>query len=161
MTDRQKSEAVAAAVLLAFGAVFLAQTSDFPSFPGDPGGPALLPVITATCVIFLSIYILARLFVRRAAAGPGSPTAAAGQPSRVTERAGLLVLLLIYPALVVWLGFATGTTAYCAASFWTMTQRSATALLYGVVVAALLFVMFRILFEVSLPLGYVDALFLG
>lgn len=148
---REKAgDIVSAVLLLAFAAIVLVLTVDFPP-PGqanDPGTAAFPRIIAG------SLGVLAVLQLIRPGRGEKLPRGAAAM--RV---AGILVLLLLYTAVLEMLGFILASALFLlGAILLAGTRRPLYLVLVPPVLSVALFYLFYRLLEVSLPRGFVEGL---
>ena len=154
MGDAKKREFVLGIVMLAAGIVYLALTSQLPRKQAIDASfvPYLLGAIL--CVLGVLQLKAARSFVpkdtKKAAGNVDYPT--------VWKTVGLI---LVYIALMQFVGFPIMTVVYLVAQFTILTpaERKPNFLVYAVIAvltSALVYLLFRYAFDMMLPVGFLD-----
>lgn len=127
-------------ILAAAGAAWHAQTLDVP-FAADPVGPKAFPTIVAAVLGLAGLVIAAR---------PGPVAIELGRWSRVLT---LIVASLVYPFLLVPLGFVPATALLCFAAALTFDARPLPAAVSALATAGVFFVLLDHLLDLPLPRG--------
>jgi putative tricarboxylic transport membrane protein len=127
-------------ILIAAAALGHAYTLAVP-FAADPVGPRVFPMIVATTLGLSGIAICVR---------PGQITLEFGDWRRVIA---ILAAAIIYPFLLVPLGFITATALLCFVSALAFRARALPAAISASVTAVFFFVMLDMLLDLPLPRG--------
>jgi len=127
-------------VLIAAGAAWHAQTLFVP-FAADPVGPSAFPTIVAGILAIAGICLLLR---------PGEVVLEFGRWPRVIV---LIVASLVYPLLLLPLGFVPATALLCFAAALAFEARPLAGAISSIVTAVVFFLLIDYVLDLPLPRG--------
>jgi len=146
---------VTGAAFLALGLAMAWFTAALPvrSLPNTPG-PEFFPWVVTVAIVALALMMLARAVVRDAGAGDISGVAAEGRERSPLAAAGVLACFIVYLWLLARLGFVVATVPFFAFLMMLYGERRPAVVALGAAIAtAVLYVVFRHLFQIILPQG--------
>jgi len=145
-----KSELVAALLLIGLGAFVLARAWDWPYLTPDGPGPGFFPVWIGICIIALAALLVAAQVVRATARSPVAATKWPGAGRVLAGWAGLMVCVALLETAGFTASFLLLTVFLVMVIF---RRRFLPALILGVSASAGFWVLFVKLLKVQLPAG--------
>jgi hypothetical protein len=145
------NDAIAGALLLAFGIAMAAMALQLPEMPGQPYGAATFPVLIGAGFVLVSLALIAKGIAEWRSL-PGISAAGWGRSPRAWFRIALTVLLVaLYIAFSDWLGFALSSFLVLVSLFLARRVRLVLAVPVAVLATLVIQQSFGVLLRVPLP----------
>lgn len=143
---------------VAFGAImFYVSTTWTTNFTSDPAGPAAIPKLLCAALVLLGAILTAGGFSVKAVSEQKIATKA-----EILLLAALTAICVLYIVLLPIIGYLLATPLLIAGVMVAVGSRKvSTIALVSVIATIVLFVLFKYLLQVNLPLGFMKGLFAG